>query len=464
MNFSQFLLILKARAWIVLLALVVTVATTVIVSLLLPKNYTATATLVVDAKAKDPVTGIMLPAQMLPGYVATQVDILRSQNVALKVVRGLKLADNPQVKGDFMAATGGRGSLEHWLADLLLKRLEVEPSRESSVIRVSFSGTEPRFASIVANAFAHAYIQTNLELKVEPARQTSAWYETKIAELRKNLEAAQTRLSEYQREHGLVASDERLDVETARLAELSSQLVAAQSATYDSLSRQRQSGEGLPDVMNSPVVAGLRADLARAESKLSELMEKVGSNHPTYQSAQAEVESLRAKLNNEINTATRGVSATARAAMQREGELRASLAAQRAKVLQLKKQRDDLAVLLRDVENAQRAYDAALQRYNQTSLEAENTQTDISILNPAVAPTEPSSPRLMLNTILAVFLGTLLGIGLALLMEMIDRRVRSSEDVASILGIPVLGELGHSRLRRRGLLTSTQLKPIATGT
>ncbi len=127
MNFSQFLLILKARAWIVLLALIVTVATTVVVSLLLPKNYTATATLVVDAKAKDPVSGIMLPAQMLPGYVATQVDILQSQNVALKVVRGLKLADNPQVRADFMAATGGRGSIEHWLADLLLKRLEVEP-------------------------------------------------------------------------------------------------------------------------------------------------------------------------------------------------------------------------------------------------------------------------------------------------------------------------------------------------
>lgn len=459
MNFTQFMLILKARAWVVLLALVMTVITTVVVSLILPKSYTATATLVVDAKAKDPVTGIMLPAQMLPGYVATQVDILGSQNVALRVVQGLKLADNPQVRADFMAATQGRGSIQHWLADLLLRKLEVEPSRESSVIRVNFSGTDPQFAAVVANAFAQAYIQTNLDLKVEPARQTTAWYETKIASLRTNLEAAQAKLSQYQREHGLVASDERLDVETARLAELSSQLVAAQSATYDSLSRQKQSGESLPDVMNSPVVAGLRADLARAESKLSELAEKLGTNHPQYQSASAEVESLRAKLNNEIGTATKGVSATARAAMQREGDLRSSLAAQRAKVLQLKKQRDDLTVLLRDVENAQRAYDTALQRYTQTSLEAENTQTDIAILNPAVPPIEPSSPKLVLNTILAVFLGGLLGIGLAFLMEMIDRRVRSGEDVAAMLGIPVLGELGRNHTTRRGLLAVTRFKP-----
>lgn len=464
MNFSQFLLILKARAWVVLLALAVTVATTVVVSLILPKSYTATATLVVDAKAKDPVTGIMLPAQMLPGYLATQVDIMRSQNVALRVVQGLKLADNPQVRADFMADTEGRGSIQHWLADLMLKKLEVEPSRESSVIRVSFSGTDPQFAAIVANAFAQAYIQTNLDLKVEPARQTTAWFETKIASLRTNLEEAQARLSQYQREHGLVASDESLDVETARLAELSSQLVAAQSATYDSLSRQKQSGESLPDVMNSPVVAGLRADLARAESKLSELAEKVGTNHPQYQSASAEVESLRAKLDSEISTAAKGVSATARAAMQREGDLRSSLAAQRAKVLQLKKQRDDLTVLLRDVENAQRAYDTALQRYTQTSLEAENTQTDIAILNPATPPIEPSSPKLVLNTILAVFLGGLLGIGLAFLMEMIDRRVRSGEDLAAILGIPVLGELGRNRTQRQGLLAATRFKPAPAST
>ncbi|MCU0841053.1 MAG: chain length determinant protein EpsF [Thiobacillaceae bacterium] len=458
MNFTQFLLILKARAWVALLALGVTVATTLVVSLLLPKQYTATTTLVVDAKAKEPVTGALLPAQLLPGYLATQVDILTSQNVALKVVNGLKLADNPQVKADFMAATEGKGSIQNWLGELLIKNLEIEPSRESSVIRINFKGTDPQFAAIVSNAFAQAYIHTNLELKVEPARQTSAWYETKIKSLRTSLEEAQSKLSAYQRQHGLFASDERLDVETSRLAELSSQLVAAQSSTYDSASKQKQSGESLPDVMNSPVVQTLRADLARAEGKLSDLAERVGKNHPQYQSAKAEVDTLRAKLNNEISTATKGVSTTAKVAMEREGDLRASLSAQKSKVLQLKKQRDDLTVLLRDVENAQRAYDTALQRYHQTSLEAENTQTDVSILNPAVPPIEPSSPKIMLNTILAVFLGGLLGIGLAFLMEMIDRRVRSGEDVAAALGIPVLGELGRNRAKRRGLLSATRFK------
>jgi len=452
MNFSQFLLILKARSLLALLALGVTVATTLTVSLLLPKSYTATATLIVDSKAKDPVTGIVLPAQLIPGYLATQVDILKSQNVALKVVDSLKLADNPNVKADFMASAEGQGDIRHWLADLLLRKLDVQPSRESSVIQLGFEGSDPRFAALISNAFAQAYIHTNLELKVEPARQTSAWYDGKIKELRLALEQAQTRLTDYQREKGLFASDERLDVETSRLAEISSQLVMAQAQTFDSTSRQKQSSDALPEIMNSPVVQSLRADIARAESKIAELAEKVGKNHPQFQRSEAELVSLREKLAGEIRTATRGVSSTAKVAQQREGDLRGSLAAQKSRVLDLKQKRDELTVLVHDVENAQRTYDVALQRQNQTSLESQSNQTDVAILNPAMPPTEASSPKVMLNVILSVFLGSLLGIGLAFLMEMIDRRVRSSDDLITGLDIPVLGEISKFKKARGSFL------------
>jgi chain length determinant protein EpsF len=309
------------------------------------------------------------------------------------------------------------------------------------VIQLSFAGSDPRFAALIANAFAQAYVSTNLELKVEPARQTNAWYDAKIKELRGALEKSQAKLTTYQREKGLYASDERLDVETARLGELSSQLVAAQSQAFDSTSRQKQSNDAMPEIMNSPVAQSLRADIARAEGKIADLAEKVGKNHPQYQRAQAEVETLRAKLKAEMTAATKGVTTNAKVAQQREGDLYASLAAQKARVLDLKRKRDDLTVLMHDVDNDQRAYDAALQRQNQTALEAQSTQTDIAILNPAVPPLDPSSPKILLNTILAIFLGSMLGIGLAFLMEMIDRRVRSVEDLTAALDIPVLGEI-----------------------
>lgn len=460
MNFSQFLLILKARWLVAALALGITVATTLAVSLVLPKNYTSTASLVVDAKAKDPISGMLLPAQLMPGYLATQVDIIQSQSVALRVVDGLKLTQVPSIKDAYMADTHGEGDIRYWMADLLLKKLDVQPSRESSVMQVNFEGTDPKFAAVVANAFAQAYIQTNLDLRVQPARATTAWYEEQVKQLRENLEKAQARLSAYQREKGLVASDERIDVETARLAELSSQLVAAQAQTYDSTSRQEQSGNALAEVELNPLVQSLKGEVARGEASLSQLAERVGKNHPQYQRAQTEVDALRAKLDKEIKTATRTVSTTAKVAKGREGDIRGALAAQKAKVLALKQQRDEAAVLVRDVENAQHLYDAALQRFGQTRLESQSTQTDIAILNPAVPATEASSPKVLLNTILAIFLGGLLGIGLAFLMEMLDRRVRSAEDLVAGLDIPVLGELGKRKEKRLRLAQGGLLKTM----
>lgn len=456
MNFSQFLLILKARWLVAFLALGVTVATTLAVSLMLPKNYTGTVSLVVDSKAKDPVSGILFPSQLLPGYLATQVDIIKSQNVALKVVDGLKLADNAQIRQDYQEAAQGEGDIRHWLAELLLKKLDVQPSRESSVITISFEGTDPKFAAIIANAFAQSYVHTNLELKVEPARQSTAWYDAQVKQLRDKLEEAQTKLSDYQREKGLVASEERIDVETARLAELSSQLVAAQSQSFDTASRQSQSQNSLAEVEQNPLIQSLKREVAGAEMKLSELAQKVGKNHPQFLRAQAELDTMRGKLEAEMKTAKKSVGTTATVAKGREADLRGALAAQKARILSLKQQRDEASVLIRDVENAQRIYDTALQRFGQTRLEAESTQTDIAVLNPAVPPVEPSSPNVMLNMILAVFMGGLLGVGLAFLMEMIDRRVRSADDLSAALGIPVLGEIAKGSKSRGWLPFRTQ--------
>jgi chain length determinant protein EpsF len=442
MNFTQFLLILNARKWIILGVLLFTVVVTAVVSLLLPKEYTATTTLIVDSKSKDPFTGQLFPSQMFPGYMATQVDVIKSSQVAQKVVRALKMADNPATREQFMEATEGKGTVEQWLGDVLLKKLDAEPSRESSVINLSFSGADPQFAAAMANAFAKTYIETSLELRLAPARQTAEWFDQQIIQLRAKVDQAQQKLTTYQREKGIVESEERLDVETRRMADLAGQMVAAQSASFDASSRTRDSGS-LPEVINNPVVQGLKAQVAQGEGKLAELSKRVGANHPDFIRLQAEVNSYKAKLANELNTATRGVGATAGAARQRFSELSGAFDRQKAKVLELKQQREEATLLARDLENAQRIYDSALQRYGQSRMEAQSTQTDIAILNPAVAPTQASKPRVILNILLALFLGTLLGVGIGFLVELLDRRVRSGQDIVAALEIPVLGEVSR---------------------
>jgi len=450
MNFTQFLLILNARKGIILSVLLLTVAVTATVSLLLPKQYTATTTLIIDSKSKDPLTGQLMPSQMFPGYLATQVDIIQSSNVAQKVVRELKLADSPGTHEQFMEATEGKGNLNQWLADLLLKNLSVEPSRESNVISVAFSGTDPRFSAVIANAFAKAYIDTSIDLRLAPAKLTAAWFDQQIIELRQKLDDAQQKLTAYQREKGIVESDERLDVETRRMGDLASQMIAAQSAAFDAGSRTRDSAS-LPEVINNPVVQGLKAQVSQGEGKLADLAKRVGVNHPDYQRTLAEVNSYKTRLANELNLATRGVGATAGAAQQRYNELSAAFAKQKATVLALKQQREEATLLARDVQNAQQIYDSALQRYGQSRMEAQSTQTDIAVLNPAVAPTKPSKPKVFLNILLSLFLGTMLGVGIGFLVELLDRRVRSGQDIAAGLDIPVLAEVTKQGRRLEAL-------------
>ncbi len=447
MTFQQFLLILRARLGVIVLILLVTVATTVAVSLVLPSQYTATTAVVIDVKSPDPIAGVVLPGMITPGYMATQVDIVQSDRVAARVVSLLQLARNAAVQQEWRDATQGRGTIESWLIELLKKKLDVKPSRESNVVSISFTGTDPRFAAAVANGFAQAYLETNLELKVEPARQYAAWFRERTGTLRGDLEKAQAKLSQYQREHGIVAADERLDVENARLAELSSQLVVVQAQAAETQSRQGQvSGgtENLPEVLQNPLVQGLKSDVARQEAKLNELAGQLGRNHPQYQRTADELQTLRKKLDAEIKHVAGAIGTSNRINQQREAQLRASLDRQKARVMSIKQQRDELAVLQREVENAQRAYDAVAQRLTQTSLESQTQQTNIVVLNPAVEPIEPSSPKLLLNTLLAVFLGTLLGVGAALLLETMSRRCRSPEDLAQALGVPVLGVLERS--------------------
>lgn len=439
MNFTQFLLILNARKWIILAVIALLVGTTAGVSLSLPKEYSAVTTLIVDAKSKDPVTGQLVSSFAFPGYMATQTEIITSPKVAKKVVHDLKLAENPAVEAQFKEATEGRGDIEQWMGERLLGGLKAEPSRESSTIDISFSGADPRFASILANAFAKAYIDTSLELKIAPARQAADWFDQQITQLRSNLDTAQQKLTAYQREQGLVESEERLDVETRRMGDLSAQIVAAQAASFDANSRTRD-GRAMPEVFNSPIVQNLKIQIVEAESRLESLSNRLGVKHPEYLRAQGDLEGLRVKLNTEFGTATRGVGATASATRQRLADLQRAFSRQKNLVLELKQQREKATLLARDLENAQRIYDVALQRNSQTRLEAQSIQTDIAVLNPAVPPTAPSGPRVILNILLSLFLGTLLGVGVGSLVELLDRRVRSSQDIVG-LEIPVLAEV-----------------------
>ena len=465
MTLQQFLLILRARYKVVLITLLVTISTTVIISLLLPKQYTASAAVVVDVKSPDAVSGLMLQGMVVPSYMATQVDIINSDRVSKAVVKLLRMDTSATIQQQWMEATEGKGQLIDWLAALLQRSLDVRPSRESNVININYTGTDPDFAAAVANAFAQAYINVNLDLRVAPARQYAAFFDEQTKAAREKLETAQQALSAFQQKNGITSSDDRFDFESTKLNETSSQLTGVQGQTTDSQSkRQSAKGDTVAEVMQSPLVNNLKTDIGRLEAKLTESNINLGKNHPQTQRAEAELATLKAQLEAETRKIASSIETTYQVSKQREQQLQNALGAQKARVLVLNKQRDERNVLLRDIESAQRTFEAMSQRASQSSVESQNNQTNIAVLNPASAPPAPSKPRVLLNILVSIFLGTLLGVGLALVLELVNRRVRSVQDLSEALDLPVLGSISSAAGVLKQATQQTLAKIATTGT
>jgi len=323
MSLQQFLLILRAR-WLVALGVFgMTVGGAIMASLLLPKTYTAGTAVVVDVTSADPIAGV--PAPFIPGYMATQVDIISSERMAQRVVKMLELDQVPATQEQWRKTTRGRGTFEQWMAPALQKKLDVAPSRESSVINIRFSGPDPQFVAAVANAFAQAYVDISLELRVEPARQNAAWFDARATQLRDRLEKAQEALSAYQRQKGIVATGGSLDYETTRLNEISSQLTQIEALRADTSSRQEQAGAGnenVQDVLQNPLISSLKTELGRADATFRDAQLVLGPSHPDYLKAQSEVEALRERIALETRRVASSIASANQVNVQREARLR----------------------------------------------------------------------------------------------------------------------------------------------
>lgn len=459
MSFNQLIDILKARKMLVASVFFTIVTLVVVISFLLPSKYTATAAVIIDSKSPDPINGMIMPGAMLPSHIATQLDVIRSDRVTIKAIRRLKLNEAPQLREQWQEDTKGVGDFEAWLAELLQGHLDVVPAKESSVINIAYTGSDPNFAAALTNAFVQSYIDTTLELRVEPARRFTTLFNEQAKQSREKLEDAQTTLSVFQREKGLLVTDERLDIENARLLNLSTQLVGLQALSAESRSRQSSAGANSAEVLNNPVVAGLKADLSRQEARLKELSARFGAEHPQVVELQANISELRIKIDNEIARVTSSMSISNKVNTSRTDQTRNDLQMQRENLLKMKATRDEASVLQRDVENAQRAYDALQTRYAQTSLESQSNQTDVSILKLASPPPAASSPKIMINTILSIVLGGMLAVGIAVLRESRDRRIRTESDILEHAGSILLGIMPKSKDAKKGILLPVKVSP-----
>lgn len=439
MNFRQILLILRLRWWIVVGVLVLVVGGALAVSMLLPKQYTAETSVLLDVKT-DPLVATLMPSLASASFIATQVEIIRSERVAGRVVKMLGLAQNAAAVAQWRESTEGRIPLESYFGSQMQRGLVVEPGRGSALMTVTFTGSDPKFAAAAANTFARAYIDLSVELRVGPAREYATFFDERLKSLREDLDASQARLSAFQQKRGIVVSSERVDQELARLNALEVALAGAFADSADTSSRQRNAGtETSVDVQQSGAVQNLKGELARAETRLSEVSANFGSNHPLRIEVEARIGELKQQITSEMRRVSGATTTVNRIASQRVGELRSMVEAQKRTVLNLRTQRDEAGALLREVETAQRAFDTVAQRRTQLANESQAEQASARVLSPATEPLTHSKPNIPKNLTAGAILGLLGGLAAAFLLEMVDRRVRSAEDLLNAEGVPVLG-------------------------
>jgi chain length determinant protein EpsF len=457
MVIGHLLRVVRARFKIVLLIFLTTVATSIVVSLVVSKKYSATTALVVDLRGADSILGQSGNGNSnysIQSILSTQTDILTSQRVVNKVIDTLHLE---QRAGDLLGAAAAdpmesQAALRARISESLLKKLDVRSSREGSTLMVSYEGTDPELVQKITNSFAQAYVEATVDLKTEPAAKFRDWFEAQTRASREAYEAAQRKLTIARQETGITSTDSREDVETIRLNELSQQLATVQAALADTRLRaaslEGKSRESMPDVVQNALIQTLRSDLGRAQARFEQLGSRVGTSHPEYLSAQAEVTGLRQRLDQEVGRVAGSIAAANAVNIQREKQLRDAVEAQRAKMLKQRSSWDRVNLLEREAENARKALDMVTNRLNETNLESQVRQSNVSILTPATYPTEPSRPKPLLNAAIGALVGLFMAMIAAFTMEALQKPLRDSMDLLEAAGVAVLAVLPHAATQR----------------
>ncbi|HEY0873590.1 MAG TPA: polysaccharide biosynthesis tyrosine autokinase [Vicinamibacterales bacterium] len=363
------------------------------------------------------------------------------------LVRMVKGGDAPAPAPVEQASVGESAAQSARISEFL-GGLAIAPVRNTRLVEIRYTSTDPVFAADAANAVAAAYIEQNMELKLSVSKEATGFLAERLEEQRKAVEASERALQEFKQQNGAVAiADGASSIAVQRLTDLNAALIKAKTEriTKESLYNQLQSLQKagtidtFPAVLSNEYIQGLKSNLAQLQREHAQLSERYGENHPEMLKSRTALESANAKLTTEIAKVVEGVNSEYRAALAQEQSLQSALNAQRNEALGQNKMSVTYSVLQREADSNRQIYESLLQQTKETGISGERRATNVRVVDPAEVPGSPISPNFRADLTFALVAGLVFAIGLAFGFEYLDNRIKTPQELKAHLGIPFLG-------------------------
>ena len=397
----------------------------------------------------------------------TQLSILRSDALALKVIEALHLDSNPRFLGYKVASTENSDNLgstdlqpdSEQVARMLSSfrlGLSVQVVPRTRVIEIGYIHPDPQLASQIANTLVKTFVEENFRTKYESTSQTADWLSRELSDLQLKMQVSEEKLVRYEKEKGILGIDEKQNIVTAKLDELNKELTEAETDRMQKEANYNLAQSGDPSAFAKltadNLLEKLRGQQAELETEYAQLTSQFGSSYPQVIQLKNQLNQIRGSIADEQKNLLSKVRDEYLAAIQRENLLTAAFDVQKQEANKLSESGIEYTSLKRDAETNRQLYESLLQRLKEASVTAGLRSSNIRVVDVARVPLEPTKPNVPRNIALGFLLGLVGGVGLAFLQENMDTTVGNVEELSTLTALPVLGtiplqlaENGHRR-------------------
>ncbi|HYI64433.1 MAG TPA: polysaccharide biosynthesis tyrosine autokinase [Allosphingosinicella sp.] len=465
---AQYLSIARRRKWIILGAVAGALLISLLVTLLMTPQYTASAVIEIQRESRNftRVQGVEAEEKNVVDleFYQTQYGLLRARSLADRVATQQRLQDNAAFfemfgKGEdwfegqrLVPGASTREQRIREAGDILLDNLGISPERLSRLVMITFTSPDPAFSKRIVDAWGTHFIRATLERRFETTAHARGFLEERLVQLRARIDQSERSLVEYAAREGIVnlpaatpslgepgaATGERSLI-ADDLATLNRELGRATAERIQHESRLGSAGDTVNEALQNPAITGLRERRAELAAEYARMMVQFEPQYPPARALETQVRQLDRSIAREELRVRSTLRQTFQSSRQREQALEDRVDQLKSGVLDLRRRSIQYNILQRDVDTNRQLYDGLLQRYKEIGIAGGVGVNNISIVDQAELPEDPSSPRILLNILLGLIAGLIAGSGAALALEQIDEGLADPSEIEETLGVPLLG-------------------------